>query len=151
MEQLERFLLIASGDDLAGTLSNPGAQVRVHMQLYSLQTKPSFMSKMRTIASARAQQCHSQCVVAELLAIGGSVTLRWMGRLGPAHSAWVELGSGGAVAGTVDVGAHGVPGHCAADHAARVHRGGRRLHHRACQVHLALCRAGAARVRLWAL
>ena len=30
MEQLERFLLVASGDDLAGTLSNTGAQVRLH-------------------------------------------------------------------------------------------------------------------------
>ena len=36
MEQLERFLLIASGDDLAGTLSNPGAQVRLRMQLQFL-------------------------------------------------------------------------------------------------------------------
>ena len=36
MEQLERFLLIASGDDLAGTLSNPDGQVRPRMQLHSL-------------------------------------------------------------------------------------------------------------------
>ena len=70
------------------------------------------------------------------------------GKLGPAAAAWVELGGDmGAVADAMDVGAHRVPGHRAADHTARVHRGGRRLHHRARQVHLALRRAGAARIR----
>ena len=58
MEQLERFLLIASGDDLAGTLSNPGAQVRLRMQLhlFSKVLLLGSMSGMRTHAAARPQQ-----------------------------------------------------------------------------------------------
>ena len=77
MEQLERFLLIASGDDLAGTLSNPGAQVRLHVQLPSSRVGAMqllFRRRVRSPIPSQAQQRQEQYgVVAELLAIGDSV------------------------------------------------------------------------------
>ena len=95
MEQLERFLLIASGDDLAGTLSNPGAQVRLRMQLEFLsiqalhlgacqQCVPCFRSSSNRVVRS---------VVAESLASDGGVlcwwalTLCWVVRFGPPASA----------------------------------------------------------------